>query len=442
MDDLTDRVRRAYAAARSTPTDVDVDLLLEQVHAGAQRRVRRRKAALAGAAGVALVVVAGGVGASVLTGTGSDVTTAEQGATYRDEAGGSAGGSAANGQPAPSSTDAIGDEGGDEGGDKGGDKGGDEGRVRSNSEAGAPVPANLSVTSVTAVSPNTFWVLGTSDGAPTLVRTTDGGTSFTEVGVPEDTAAAEVRFVDGSTGWLRGERLWSTRDGGASWTPVDGPTDRVQRLEAGGGYVYALTETQLWRGSTDNPTGNATGEESWQPLDVDLTQPEDLAVTNDLVIVTDRTETATKVLVSGTAGESFDEHTTPCAPELAAGTLSATADDGIWLSCPTGMAASVLRSTDGGASWEPAPTGEDAPPNAAVVAARDSDRAVLAFDGRVVPLGALELSSGAGPHEVPELAQPTYAGFTTPDVGYLIDTEGALFRTTDGGQSWTRVTFG
>lgn len=426
MDDLTDRVRRAHAG-RPAPDSVDTDVLLERVHAGAQRRIQRRRGIVAGAAGVAALVVVGTVGSGILAGGGLSTSPT----------GGDAGSAVQDDPQLSAREEADSDSGAAEADER-------QGRPEAAMDTG--VPPNLSATSLTAVSPDTFWVLGSADGAPTLARTDDGGQSFHAVDLPSSSTDLSleseagggpvVRFADENNGWFADGQLWSTHDGGRSWDPADGPDSRVHQLEASGGFAYALTDDgQLWRSSTD--------ADSWRALDVDLTAPEDLAVTNDLVVVTDRTETATKVVVSGTAGESFDEHRTPCAPELSPGQLSAASDDGLWLACPTGMASRVLRSDDGGQTWDPVSSDGKALPNSALIAARDVEHAIAAFNGTAVDLGeAASATDTAARGGVPGLAQPTFAGFTTPEVGYLIDTEGAVFRTTDGGTSWTEVEFG
>lgn len=417
MDDLTDRVRRVYAD-QPAPDDVDADVLLGRVHAGAARRVRRRKAALAGAAGVAVLVVIGGVGSGMyLLGDPSDTMAAQ---------GGDAGAAESRAEANDSAPEA-------------GEKDGGTAQDEQSEVLTAPAPANLSATSLTAVSTETFWVLGTADGEPALARTDNGGETFDSLALPgeqlelsSDTAVeAGVRFADEDNGWYFGAQLYATHDGARTWAPVDEPGP-VDQLEAAGGYAYALSGKQLWRSSTT--------DDSWRALDVELTDPESLAVSDDLVVVTDRDETGTTVVVSGNAGESFDDYATPCAPELAAGEVSAATDDGLWLSCPTGMAASLLHSTDGGQRWEPVSTDGEAPPNSAVLAARDTKSAVVAYNGTAIEVGESRESTESG--AVPGLGQPTYAGFTTPEVGYLIDADGALFRTADGGASWDRVEFG
>ncbi|MGH3489012.1 MAG: WD40/YVTN/BNR-like repeat-containing protein, partial [Actinopolymorphaceae bacterium] len=126
---------------------------------------------------------------------------------------------------------------------------------------------------------------------------------------------------------------------------------------------------------------------------------------------------------------------TPCHQDLDAGRLSATIDS-LWLRCATGTAATVYVSTDAGASWSDVPTGEPAVPSSgSAVGARDASRAVVAARGEARSIGA----DGTTKARVPGLGSPSFAGFTTDQVGYILDLQGRLFRTDDGGASWSHV---
>ena len=59
----------------------------------------------------------------------------------------------------------------------------------------------------------------------------------------------------------------------------------------------------------------------------------------------------------------------------------------------------------------------------------------MATPGRALLVGP----GGSTSTPVPGLDQPTFASFTTTQVGYILDVKGQLFRTTDGGASWGLV---
>jgi len=126
------------------------------------------------------------------------------------------------------------------------------------SPAGGPVPTGFQPVSVTAVSVDEAWILGTAPcGTPpctSLVRTTDGVRHF--VGLPAPVApltqvdvaggtrspsdVGKVRFADPRTGYAFGPGLFVTHDGARSWHSLDLGADTVD-LAAGGGFVYVLT---------------------------------------------------------------------------------------------------------------------------------------------------------------------------------------------------------
>lgn len=68
------------------------------------------------------------------------------------------------------------------------------------------------------------WIAG---AGATLLRTTDGGATWTPIPVTGVSAAAEfnkVRFFDQNVGWIGGNGLWRTQNGGTSWTAAPLPT--------------------------------------------------------------------------------------------------------------------------------------------------------------------------------------------------------------------------
>jgi photosystem II stability/assembly factor-like uncharacterized protein len=113
-----------------------------------------------------------------------------------------------------------------------------------------------------------------------MVRTTDGGQHWAGIPAPRDalattgmsTGVTEVRYADPSNGWVYGPDLWSTHDGGATWTAlrVGGATPFVEDLEASGGMVDLVAASgcdpqttptcsvQLWQATV--------GSDNFQPV--------------------------------------------------------------------------------------------------------------------------------------------------------------------------------
>ncbi|HEY6740023.1 MAG TPA: hypothetical protein VI076_14360, partial [Actinopolymorphaceae bacterium] len=176
--------------------------------------------------------------------------------------------------------------------------------------------------------------------------------------------------------------------------------------------------------------------DAWGPIEVELTDPDGLAAARGLVAVTDRSGDKTYAVVSVDKGRTFEQYETPCSADLEGGELSATRDS-LWLTCATGTAASVQVSTDKGQTWTAVPS-DTGIANSAPVGARGPDSAVAAAPSEVL---LLDRQGGNRRASVPGLDSPRYTGFTAPDVGYVLDLDGDLFRTDDGGSSWRKIGF-
>jgi hypothetical protein len=109
--------------------------------------------------------------------------------------------------------------------------------------------AGFKPASVTFVSTTQGFVLGVQTCAAgsctTLASTVDGGATWSYVGAVtaaitgSNPPVSKVRFATKNDGWAFGPQLWSTHNGGRTWTaqPTPGP---VSDVEASGGVAYAL----------------------------------------------------------------------------------------------------------------------------------------------------------------------------------------------------------
>lgn len=436
MDPLEDRVRRGLHDDRWRVSPLDPDDALSRVYAGAARRRRRRHVATAVVGVVAVAGAAGGIG--LLTdgpNTGRDNTVA----TDRD--------TSTKPDPTPTRTPGGSEQGKPNG--KGDDPAkGDpnDGKEKQPNDPGTDVtsvPPEFHAVSMTASSTTNYWVLGgLGSNKASVAATSDGGQSFEQAGtidapvpsaddaVTPDTVR-DIRFVDSEFGWAYGGGLWSTADGGRHWERSTTFAGSVEQLEIDNGRAYALVRSgdswSLWR--------SAATSDSWEQLSPDLVDPEGLAVTGDLVAVTDRSGGATVAWVSENGGGEFDSRPTQCSADLAAGELSAS-EGSLWLKCATGTAAEVWLSRDAGQNWTTVNTGPESLPNTgSEVGARSATEAVTAMPGEVRSIEP----SGPGQTSVPDLGQPVYTGFTTSSVGYVVDLDGNLFRTANGGESWSEI---
>jgi photosystem II stability/assembly factor-like uncharacterized protein len=308
---------------------------------------------------------------------------------------------------------------------------------------GGPVPTGFQPESFTAVSDDVWWVLGSaacaSPPCTSIVRTADGGHSFVGIPAPRTSAVDQLRFANARDGYAYGTQLWSTHDGGASWTQVTAVTGTVQSLAASDGYVYAAL-------GADGLMRSAVGSDRWSTVQAgDIssiwTQGNELFADD-----TDANGGQGALLTSADGGDSFQSQAAPAG--TVACNFASTGDGVIWAQCATGMLGGVWRSIDGGARWGTADpgsgTGEQ--PNSAPLAAASADTAVY----------------GAGPtyrttdggrtwSTVPGFGTPStsvaYLGFTDPTHGVaILDSNGTqestakLEVTNDGGASYSPVT--
>jgi hypothetical protein len=427
MDRLENELRNVLTHERRA---LSADLVsLEAVYAGAARRRRRRTAVVSAVGALVLAAVAVPVSLSLLDGNRgrSPLETAVSATPTLPTPANTP--STSSRSPAPT-------------------------RTASTSAPVGPAWAGARVRSVTATSTRTIVVLGflgdtgacTPPNCLRLAQSHDGGRTFTSLPVPGDAvagdsagtagpAATDVRFGSAEDGWLFGGGLWATHDGARTWHPVKLP-GAVPRLAAANGTVWALVSTdggnsqQLWR--------SPVGSDSWtQVRDVTVGSPGDVALVGSRVVVLGAGQS--KVWVS-TDGASFTSHTSPCTSAMSA-ELSATTS--LWATCVTGTAAYIETSADG-VSWHPvqATQGGGSAPNSLALGARGSNDALLALGANERLTDLYADGSQRSVSQPPALGSAiSYLGFTSVDVGYAIDGT-HLWRTKDGGDTWTRLRIG
>jgi hypothetical protein len=121
--------------------------------------------------------------------------------------------------------------------------------------SGAAVARGFQPLSFTAVSERDFWLLGTvpcqGGRCTAIVRTTDGGRSFTAVNapaLPRSGTTPELRFADRRDGFafVRWTGLfYATHDGGSTWRPLR--LGRILGFATGAGNAYVVTPGRLER---------------------------------------------------------------------------------------------------------------------------------------------------------------------------------------------------
>jgi photosystem II stability/assembly factor-like uncharacterized protein len=408
-DDLENGLRRVLGdPSRRLP---DTLVPLDSVYAGASRRRARRSAMTAVAAtSVAVLVVAGFSTWHVIQGNSPQPSNAAAGQSSLPASVAVGATVPTPSASAPSPTQAS----------------------TKPSAARPLVPAGFSPVSVTAISPNHWWVLG-SDGV--IATTLNGGQTFSSVGDQLGAQAKELRFASATQGWAinAAQGLRETADGGSSWTAVRLDGD-VTAVEAGGGSVFALTKRTngTWAVWT-----SVIGKNTWHAVASlgTLVQPPLLAVQAGHAVVAawDTSGFRTWIVAPGASPVSYSG---PCTQATGADDLSATTG-GVWLVCIDGMADSLWQSVDA-TSWSQVSV--PAPATRMKVGAITVDRAAVGRqDGTIdiVSTDGTSVPAKAGLRD----GQWTYLAFTNKSDGFALGDHGDLLRSTDGGRTWSEVSF-
>jgi len=381
MNGLEDRLRRGLDA----PLDVEpTDLVLARVAAGARRRRQRRTAAMV--AGAAATVAAIALGGALLGGPNSSPEP----------------------QPAPSPQ---------------------------SPPAGVvdvAVPEADHVFALTADGCthvcSTLWQLG-SDG--TWERMHQWGV----LAGREDSVEYVAFARDARNGWAWGSGLWSTHDGGRSWTQVtDGPGARSEY-----GHWVHLTNDRAWS-LHRTPQGDQqlwttpVGSDDWTTVDLpDPTGAVDIETTWNRVVVESASEGAGQVtLQSSTDGHQWTSLDLPCAGE----NQVHPGNGAVYVLCPEeGGGAKLYESLDL-AQW--VVVGSSDLSSVTGVIPLSDDRILLL--GR--PHDLLVTWDGNEPVDVgltgdEEIFQGTFdtAGSTT----YAVTSDHRILVTTDRGENWSAL---
>jgi hypothetical protein len=342
--------------------------------------------------------------------------------------------------------------------------------------AGGPVPAGMAATSVTFVSPDEAFVLGTAPCSnppcTSIVRTLNRGASWrglpapvVPLGQPENGPASAVwgiRFATPSHGFVFGTGLWETTDGGEQWARASSPAGSILSLEVIDGQVLALTAPC----SSQSGCGTATlmrrpvGGGAWQPV----TQLHVSGSAGDLIATQARVAAildGTSVIVTANGGLGTLEHATPCITQgvAYATSVAVTGPDSLALLCSGGAAMgsvdkTIYVSSDLGQHWTKAgapPRGGDpislagaTPGRLVVSAASGASWLYYSGDGGAQWGSAYEVGDGgAGFNDL---------GFTTTSDGVVVyapaltdgnreGRPGRLLLTSNGGASWQAVSF-
>jgi hypothetical protein len=340
--------------------------------------------------------------------------------------------------------------------------------------SGGPVPSGFAATSVTFVSPEEGFVLGTAPCAKapctSILRTLDRGASWRGLPAPvvplvdEQAGTAGpgvwgIRFANADDGFVFGTGLWETSDGGEQWASAVSPGGSIESLAVIDGQILALTATCTANGGcgqTDTLVRRPLAGGGWQQV-ARVTDPGAIATQARVAAVLD----GTRVLVTANGGLSTATHAAPCATEgvSAPAAVAVTGPDGLALECAGGAAAgsvgkTVYVSDDLGAHWTRAgspgsggdPDGLSAGSAPQLVAGAASGGSILYYSGDGGATWSTAFFAGDGGLGFNDL------GFTTATDGVVVygpvlsdnnaeGRPGRLLLTSNGGASWQRVSY-
>ena len=304
--------------------------------------------------------------------------------------------------------------------------------------AGAPVTAeNVQVSSVTGASSDEYYLSASATcGGQTcnVLGYADRSESPRFTVLPGNARLAHtVRFSgDGHVGWAtNGAATFRTDNGGEAWIRLRQPAGvEVQALEAWGDQLWAMGS----KGAEPVVLNEVVGGTALQ----ELTPPGALTPEPELAVALG--EDAFGATLAGVSSEfayttdggtQWSMSDIGCEPVDLSATLGA-----VWALCDEATP-TLVRSLNQGRTWDQPESFTDmvAPDASTTVAAVSADTAFVASgsQGWVVESSAVIPASGLG--EGPYV----YVGFTTESVGYVIDRDGDLCRTDDGGRTWSAV---
>jgi photosystem II stability/assembly factor-like uncharacterized protein len=344
--------------------------------------------------------------------------------------------------------------------------------------AGEKVPTGFRPMSVTFVSADEGWVLGSAPCAtgrcPVIAHTVDGGRKWVTIPAPQTSIGttgqyredargiAGLRFADARDGWAFGPELWATHDGGTTWKRIDPfPGGAILELASSRGTVHAVLYDTV--GSTDFRIASApVGGDDWTvsalkvPVGGGPVPVIQLVLSGDAgwVLENDRVVIAGARLVAGT----WKTWQPPCVDGSGPAFIGASTASDLLAACDLGLwGKSVLNdgafgdylftSRDGGVTFPANGTRNPLIDSASGLATLERSTIVIAGaeGNKTVLVGSFDGGkTWATVHDAGSVGL-SELGFTTTEQGVVIATASSgashLLMTRDGGRTWSPLTF-
>ncbi|HMC05273.1 MAG TPA: hypothetical protein VKJ83_07355 [Actinomycetota bacterium] len=322
--------------------------------------------------------------------------------------------------------------------------------------AGPPdgtLPTGFGPVSITRISLRAGWALGTSlcgtEVCTALARTRDAGATWHSVPVPAAVAAAgpnrisRVRFANSSDGWLFGQQVWATNDGGTSWHPVAALGGPMISLEAADGRAWGLVAST--EGVSATVYTAPVGSDDWEPVG-----PAAPAVGITLQGKVGYAVAPDGALIALGPGPGIEERGVPC-PAATVAAVAAPSDTEVAVVCAADPGAgsstkTLLLSHNGGRTWSTAGVAPRGGQTSGLAAASTHTFVVAAASGasylyRTIDGGktwkTVFTDTGGG-------APLKDLGFTDPTHGVVVlgaTPDAKLFVSSDAGLTWKAQVF-
>ena len=314
------------------------------------------------------------------------------------------------------------------------------------------LPTSNDLYSVKFLNPSIGWALG--DG--TILRTTNGGTTWTRVRAPSPGLIYAFTSVDANTGWAVGGAptyypsdagtILKTTDGGISWTKQSSGTSNALYAVT---FLNASTGWAVGAGGTMLKTTN--GGASWSSQSSGTTSDLKSAFFLDANTgwIVGNGGMALKTTNGGSTWSSLSSGTTKDLRSVTftdANTGWAVGGDYYWSGSTAINTSLILKTTNGGSSWSVQSTGSSFALYGVSFTDANNGWAVGGYvnwpNDYPMTYGAIQRTTNGGASwTTPVNGVVSYlrsVAFTDANTGWAVGNAGTILKTTNGGTTWSQ----